>query len=167
MLALTILWGCKAKKINDETPTETVPEKPNPIEIVARDFGKAMINNDISLVEKYYADVAVARYLSPKAKEMSDEEIQATMLDGLHNRFISNFEALQNNIITHSYDRNVMEFGGYKYYETDEPITVPRALNVKIKVDEQEEVISITTLLWDENIYLFEILNTTNVFVGE
>ena len=75
MLALTILWGCKAKKINDETATETVPEKPNPIEIVARDFGKAMINNDISLVEKYYADVAVARYLSPKAKEMSDEEI--------------------------------------------------------------------------------------------
>lgn len=167
LLLIGLIGGCKGKKIVSNASEEAVTSAPSPIEVVAKDFSKAVINDDVELLKKYFADAAIARSLSPKAKEMSDDEIQTSMLEALHNRFITNFEAIQTNIAANNYDRSMLSFGGYKYYETDDPITVPRALSVSFKVGDKVETTTITALLMDNRVYLFEILNTTNVFVGD
>ena len=160
-------FSCKSGKntVTSKTDTENSTTEEFSIEDVSQLFAKAVIDVNPSLLQAHFPDVSVARKLSPAStKGKNDKEVQDEMLVPLKKRFLQNLEKIQSAIEANDVDRAHFSYNTYKYYESEDPATVPRVLEVVFKNKEKDVQIPITVLSIDKKWYVFEILNTTNLF---
>ena len=132
---------------------------------VAESFAKAVIDIDPNSIAEFNPNANLARMLSPTVTaNKTDEEIEKEMLADLRKRLELNLERIQKAIEDNSVDRASFKYESYKYYETEEPATVPRVLEVNFLNGNKEVHVPITVLKHDGKWFIFEILNTTNLF---
>ncbi|NNJ56335.1 MAG: hypothetical protein HKP14_09390 [Bacteroidia bacterium] len=132
---------------------------------MAESFAKAVIDINPALINEFAPNAGLARVLSPAATaSKTDEEIEKDMLSDLKNRFELNLDRIQKAIEENNVDRATFKYESYKYYETEEPKTVPRILEVSFLNGNNEVHIPLTVLKHDDKWFVFEILNTTNLF---
>ncbi len=170
-IVLTLFSSCIGNKsvskddLKEPSKGLVVDDASEGIEEVAKNFAKAIIDNNSSILKVYKPNVTLARALSAKATAtMTDEQIKEGMLKDLNNTFERNIENLQKAINDNEIDRAGLTFDSYKLYEANESPLVPRALEVNLKYNEDQKHIPITVLKLNSNWYIFEILNTTTVF---
>lgn len=164
ILAVSILVSCSTLK-STSTSEDTTSTKNALLQRLGEDFGRSIISGETSGLKEYLPDVALAKILSPERTEaMTDEAIQSEMIDVLVSRFDLNLGKLQNAISENNIDRKQLSFTGSVLNPSDDPPLVPRVLSVNLKNGGEDVSIPVTVLYAQEKWYLFEILNTTNIF---
>lgn len=170
-----LLSACSVKKSKTSTDTskevEVAAQAPKAIVVddgltkVAETFAKAVIDINPGLLNQFAPTTSLARFLSPTATAtMSDEQIEKEMLLDLKTVFELNLEKIQTAIESNNVDRATFKYESYNYYETEDPVTSPRVLEVNFLNGNNEVHVPITVLKHEGKWYVFEILNTTNLF---
>ena len=132
---------------------------------VAESFAKAVIDINPELLNEFAPNANLARVLSPTVTaSKTDEEIEKEMLSDLNSRFELNLNRIQKAIEENNVDRATFKYESYKFYETEEPVTVPRVLEVNFLNGNKEVHVPLSVLKHDGKWFVFEILNTTNLF---
>lgn len=170
----------KSKKATSEAVEEPVEEEPV-IEMVIKDqpppSGIKMTYGEICEtflstlqigsaegMNAYFPTVQVARSMSPnETNGKSDEEVEK-MLAGMKNRFKENLIKLRAAAIENKVELGKLNIRNCLYFDSEDGAMVPRVLSVEIGTADDLYKIPITVLNYSGKTYVFEVLNTTNIF---
>ena len=156
--------SCGASKETEQI-SEAVPayENTGDVEGVARDFASAIIAANYDILEKYQVNIGVMRLIMPP-KEQSDEILEGMLLDFNHKRGID-LQSIQQQIEDNNVDRAKLKYKDYIFHNEgkEDPRDI-KVLEVVLDHAGQEVKIPVTVTELHGKWYLFEILNTTNLF---
>lgn len=139
---------------NDSTPASLSP-------LIA----EAIITGTDTVLEAHFPTPQIARFLTgAKGAAMTDDQIRAEMLDPLRERFSSNLQIMQADMQRLSVSASDLSYDSFEYFDTDEPATVPRALNIYINHQDKKVKVPVTVLYIHEKWYIFEILLSSGRF---
>lgn len=128
-------------------------------------FLLALQSGSMEPLSTFAVTPALARILSPKeTAELTDKQIQETMISGLQQRFLDNLNKLRQAAKDNSVDLNKLRVQNCLYFESDDPPTVPRVLSIELESKGNVFKIPVTILSHEKKTYVFEILKTTGVF---
>lgn len=140
--------------VNDSTPATVAP-------IIAQ----AIIQGNDTILEPFYPTPQIAKFLTgAKGAAMTDEQIRSEMLDPLRERFQSNIQNMQDDMKKLNISASDLSYDSFEYFDTEEPATVPRALNIYIDNKGKQVKVPVTVLNIHEKWYVFEILLSTGRF---
>ncbi len=128
-------------------------------------FVASLQSGAVRPLETFFPTVDLAKTIAPKETSgKSDEEIKTQMVDGLINRFKGNLIQLQEAAKLNRVNLRSLTIKNCLYNESTDPETVPRVLSIEVMDNNKTYTIPVTVLTFEKKTYLFEILNTQNVF---
>ncbi len=188
LLIVTLLSSCglfKKKESNEPTvikeepqaekeivaPTIILDPTENPPEGVQMAYGEVceafkatLQSGSLDQFIQYLPTVAIARAMSPtETTGKSDKDVQI-MIDGLSKTFLRNIKKIQESAEENNVDLTKLMTRNCIYYKSDAPPMEPRVLSVQLSSGTVDFNVPITILNYSGKSYVFEILNTTNLF---
>jgi len=130
-------------------------------------FLATLQSGSVDQISQYFPPVSVARAMSGSSVSgKTDEEVQK-MIDGMTARFGENVVKLQTAATENNVDVNGLRIRNCLYFDSKDPAMVPRVLSVELSDGSKDYKIPVTVLNYSGKTYVFEILNTQNVFNKE
>ncbi|MFT5513117.1 MAG: hypothetical protein ACI8SE_001517 [Bacteroidia bacterium] len=134
---------------------------------ICESFLSTLQSGSVDQISQYLPNLSVARAIfGQEASGKSDEEVQA-MIDGLTARFMENIEKLRTSASENGVDINTLRVRNCLYFDSEDPIMVPRVLSVELSDGTKDYKIPVTVLNYSGKTYVFKILITTNIFDKE
>lgn len=191
MTALICLTSCGLfKKSEQDDPTKIVEEpvaeqqptqptialelKDAPPEEIKMTYGEiceaflsTLRSGSVDQMSQFFPSLSVARAISgQEASGKSDKDVQE-MINGLTTRFMENIEKLKTSASDNNVEINSLRVRNCLYFDSKDPVLVPRVLSVELSDGSKDYKIPVTVLNYSGKTYVFEILNTTNIFNKE
>lgn len=160
---ILLSFACGSSKSSTEAAAvqnnDSLPYKLAPV------IAESLIKGDEKLLNEHFPTVEIARFLAGgKGKSMTDDEIKDQMLVPLKERFAANLEVIQADMKRLNITAADLEYSKFKYFDTNEPVTVPRALTIYLNNQGKEVQVPTSVLKIHDKWYVFEILMSSGRF---
>lgn len=177
-----VLVACKSrnKEVVEETVAEDTPKSEitdietveTAPEVMIMGYGEicdafvaTLQTGNSRPMEQYFPTLDLAKTIAPnETSGKTDEQIKTEMVDALINRFKENLHKLQEAAKLNRITLQSLTVKNCLYNESSDPETVPRVLNIEVMDNNGSYTIPVTVLKFENKTYVFEILNTQNVF---
>ena len=154
----------------EDKPVELVVDQPpqSGIKMTYGEICEAFLSTlqigSVDGMNAFFPTVQVARSMSPnETSGKSDEEV-GKMITGMKLRFKENLIRLRASAIENKVELGNLKIKNCLYFDTKDNAMVPRVLSVEIGNQDKDYKIPLTVLNYSGKTYVFEILNTTNIF---
>lgn len=142
-------------------PASSVPGLDN----LASAFLEVFSSGNTDALDDYMINADIARQLSPdRTKGMSDSQIEEQMIDPLKKRFAENLDAIWKQVDAEELAGAEFQIISLSEDESNDSPMVPRAVTLSFAADGKNARVPFTYVSVGDNLYVLEILFSTEIF---